>query len=197
MLIQVKQFFLITVIALFFLSCTSKSGLQLHHVSNNDFQKFIEATNYITDAERYGWSIVQTTIDTFKVVDQAIWNKPDGIHPTNDQMPITQVSYKDAMAYCKWAHTRLPTYEEYWNLAKADKRKINVSSNQIVKVDQTNIVGNTWDITSTKNAKGEVRLAGGSYLCSKHSCDGTNPKRELYVSKETGNVHISFVVIKP
>lgn len=192
-----KALILLCCTALLCFACKDKAELKLAHVTKNDFKKFIDATKYITDAERYGWSIVQMTIDTFKVVDKAIWTQPDGFDSTTEVMPITQVSYKDAMAYCKWAKKRLPTYEEYWNLVKDDKRPINISSNQILPAKESNIVGNTWDITSSLNSKGEVRLAGGSYLCSKHSCDGTNPNRELYVSPETGNAHISFVVVKP
>ena len=54
-----------------------------------------------------------------------------------------------------------------------------------------------WDITLTENIKGEIRLAGGSYLCSPSTCHGTQPDRELFVDKETANTHISFAVYTP
>jgi len=38
-------------------------------------------------------------------------------------------------------------------------------------------------------------LAGGSLFCSKDTCHGTQKDRELYVDKETGNIHIGFSVL--
>lgn len=40
-----------------------------------------------------------------------------------------------------------------------------------------------------------VRIAGGSLFCSERTCDGTIKERELFVDKETGNIHIGFCVI--
>lgn len=110
--------------------------------------------------------------------------------------PVTQVSYNDAIAYCKWVDARLPSYEEYWELVKQDKRLINESSPAILPLNKVNIVGNVWDITSSENDKQEIRLAGGSYLCNVKTCNGTNPNRKLYVDKTTGNTHIGFSIIK-
>ena len=74
-------------------------------------------------------------------------------------LPVTQVSYNDAKAYCNWANKRLPTYDEYWELVKNDHRTI-VSENilPISNVDEVNIIGNVWDITEIEN-KESVRLA--------------------------------------
>ena len=110
-------------------------------------------------------------------------------------MPVTQVSYKDAIEYCKWANVSLPTYEKYWEIVKNDKRPI-VSDNKspISSVEKVNVVGNVWDITETINSN-KVRLAGGSLFCSKDTCHGTQKDRELYVDKETGNIHIGFSVL--
>lgn len=64
----------------------------------------------------------------------------------------------------------------------------------ISKVDKVNIVGNVWDITKNEDHK-LVRLAGGSLFCSENTCHGTIKERELFVDKETGNIHIGFSVI--
>ena len=59
---------------------------------------------------------------------------------------------------------------------------------------KVNVVGNVWDITETINSD-KVRLAGGSLFCSRDTCHGTQKDRELYVDKETGNIHIGFSVL--
>ena len=177
-------------------SCSNKNGI-LEPVSHAQFKVFVEETGYITDAERYGWSVVQIDVFNFKTVENATWRQPDGVlEPSSDQLPVTQVSYNDAVAYCQWAGKRLPTYDEYWDLVKTDNREV-VSDNRlpISEVDKVNVLGNVWDITETDAGK-PVRLAGGSLFCSPNTCHGTVKDRELYVDRETGNVHIGFSVIK-
>jgi hypothetical protein len=178
-----------------FSSCKEKE-INLKPVSYNDFDLFVNDTKYITDAEKYGWSIVQIDVYNFKKVDNANWRKPDGINKVSSgKLPVTQVSYNDALAYCKWSKKRLPNYDEYWEIVKNDKRII-VSENKlpISEIDKVNIVGNVWDITENGNNQ-LVRLAGGSLFCSKNTCHGTVKERELFVDKETGNIHIGFSVL--
>ena len=174
---------------------TSCRARQLHTVSVAEFEQFVKETNYVTDAERYGWSIKQVTIHDYEVLDSLTWRYPDGKHPAKANYAITQVSYNDAAAYAKWSKTTIPTYEEYWDLVKGDTRHVNATSTGILPIDQVNIVGNVWDITQPDKL-GRIRLAGGSYLCDKNTCNGTSADRELYVDVETGNTHISFSVIK-
>lgn len=171
-------------------------GLKLKAVSHGQFKSFVEETGYVTDAEIYGWSIVQLDVYNYKTVKGANWKKPDGVNKVPSmELPVTQVSYNDAIAYCNWAGKRLPTYDEYWNIAKTDNRII-VADNKfpISAVDAVNIVGNVWDITENKNEE-RVRLAGGSLFCSKNTCHGTVKERELFVDKETGNINIGFSVL--
>jgi len=181
-------------IVFFYLGC--KDITKLETVSVKDFSKFVKETGYVTDAEKFGWSIFQKDVYTFKVDSGLVWNIPNGVDSAKMNYPVTQVSYNDALAYCEWAKVRLPSYEEFWKLVKSDKRPINESAPLILPNEQTNIVGNVWDITTTENVKHEIRLAGGSYLCNVKTCNGTNPSRELYVDKMTGNTHIGFSVIK-
>ena len=179
----------------FFSSCT-EGKINLSPVSYSQFEVFINQTGYITDAEKYGWSIVQTDVDHFKTVQNANWRIPDGVNkPSSKELPVTQVSYNDAMAYCKWAKKRLPTYKEYWGLIKNDTRVI-VSDNKfpISSLNEVNILGNVWDITEVEDGN-SVRLAGGSLFCSKYTCNGTVKERELVVDKETGNINVGFCVI--
>lgn len=187
-------------IAFFFLAillfCACSQKKSLHSVTVAEFENFVNKTSYVSDAEKFGWSFVQVDILNYEIKNDITWKMPlKGMQPKNE-WPVTQVSYNDAMAYCKWSNSKLPNYEEYWTFVENDIRQINMSSRSLKPIKQVNIVGNVWDITSTENNKGEIRLAGGSYLCNKNTCDGTNSKRILFVDKTTGNSHIGFSVLK-
>ncbi len=188
-----KKIVLILFIAL--ASCSSPKDYNIKTVSVKEFRDFINDTGYITSAEEYVWSFVQENVYDYIVVNGANWMKPDGINVSIDSLPVTQVSYKDAIEYCKWAGVELPTYEKYWELVSSDDRLI-VSNNMypISSVKSVNIVGNVWDITEPGNSD-QVRLAGGSLFCSIDTCHGTQEDRELYVDKETGNIHIGFSIL--
>lgn len=180
---------------LIFNSCLGEDQLNLKPVSVADFREFIDDSNYMTDAEKYGWSIVQTDAFNYKIVEGANWKKPDGINNSIDGLPVTQVSYNDAVAYSKWVGLSLPTYEQYWDIVDDDDRLI-VSDNlyPILPVNDVNVVGNVWDITKPINSN-KVRLAGGSLFCSIDTCHGTQKDRELFIDKETGNIHVGFSIL--
>ena len=180
---------------LFFAFCTSDNQHNLRSVTVEEFSVFVEDTDYVTDAEKYGWSIVQKDVYNYKIVYGADWRTPDGINNSIDNLPVTQVSYNDAVEYSKWAGVRLPTYDQYWEIVDRDNRLI-VSDNlyPISPVDDVNIIGNVWDITEPESSN-QIRLAGGSLFCSIDTCHGTQKERELYVDKETGNIHIGFSIL--
>lgn len=189
----------LAILLLLLTCCQNEPTHQLVPVTVDDFAVFIKATNYTTDAERYGWSIIQLNVFDFDTRDGATWQLPDGKNsPTSGRHPVTQVSYNDALAYCKWKGTRLPSYDEFWELAAADERLVIYDNKYpISAVDTVNVVGNVWDITEPGSAQAQVRLAGGSLFCSENTCHGTQKSRELYVDRETGNLHIGFSVVEP
>lgn len=175
---------------------SSNSKEKLEVVTFSQFNEFVKRTGYVTDAEKFGWSIVQTDVFNFHKVAGANWRKPDGINEVKSgDLPVTQVSYNDAIAYCKWSGSRLPTYNEYWRLIVDDQRRV-ITDNRgpISAVNEVNIVGNVWEITSTEN-NGNIRLAGGSLFCSPNTCHGTTKERELFVDKQTGNLHVGFAIL--
>ena len=186
---------ILLILSLVLISCTSKIDYNLRTVSVKEFKEFINETGYITSAEEYGWSFVQQNVYDYKVVNGADWIYPDGINKSIDSLPVTQVSYNDAIEYCKWAGVRLPTYKEYWELVSSDDRII-ISDNMypISAVKSVNIIGNVWDITEPVNSN-QIRLAGGSLFCSTDTCHGTQEDTELYIDKETGNIHIGFSIL--
>ncbi|MEO0724964.1 MAG: SUMF1/EgtB/PvdO family nonheme iron enzyme [Bacteroidota bacterium] len=195
---QSTKIILLTIAGLCLLACefNGHAEKELQPVSVAQFENFVNSTGYLTDAERYGWSIVQTNVFDFEVVEEANWRKPDGKNlPASKDLPVTQVSYNDALAYCDWAGTRLPTYDEYWTLIQTDDRDV-ISDNRlpISAVKEVNVLGNVWELTDASRTT-NVRLAGGSLFCSQNTCNGTVRERELYVDKETGNIHIGFAVL--
>jgi formylglycine-generating enzyme required for sulfatase activity len=89
-------------------------SLSTHEISNAQFEEFVEQTGYITDAEHRGKSWVYTT--RWEEVKGANWRHPLGTSSSIREgmdLPVVHVSYRDAMAYCRWKGVRLPTEVEF------------------------------------------------------------------------------------
>lgn len=94
--------------------------------TNGQFAAFVEATGYVTHAERNGWSLIGGEGDAewvWKKTEGANWRRPFGAdgYAAEDfpDHPVTQISGEDARAYCKWAGGRLPHFEEWEVAARA------------------------------------------------------------------------------
>lgn len=91
--------------------------------TNRQFEEFILATSYKTDAEKKHDALVFVPgLKEFEWMDDstAYWRFPNGtarggIENKMDH-PVTCISYTDVLAYCQWAKVRLPTLDE-WEIA--------------------------------------------------------------------------------
>ena len=97
-----------------------------------DFAEFVTATGYRTVAEQIGNSFVfhsfcnpdaalpaPVQAPWWRQVPGACWHSPHGPNGALDvhsNHPVTHIARQDAIAYCRWSGTRLPTEAE-WEFA--------------------------------------------------------------------------------
>jgi formylglycine-generating enzyme required for sulfatase activity len=99
-------------------------------ITVGQFREFVEATGYKTEAERSGeggWLVSRSS--SFGKLDPSfIWSNPG--YPLSDNLPVTMVSYNDAVAFCQWLSERdqktyrLPTEAEWEYCCRAGTTEV-------------------------------------------------------------------------
>ncbi|MCR4414176.1 MAG: formylglycine-generating enzyme family protein [Thermoguttaceae bacterium] len=90
--------------------------LAVHEVTVGQFRKFVEATGYLTEAERLVQPGDAATAQTDPLGSRT-WRDPGYAH--DDDYPVTHVTWHDAQRFCTWLQSReglvyrLPTEAEW------------------------------------------------------------------------------------
>ena len=97
--------------------------IQIHEVTNDQFNAFVAATGYTTEAEKAGGSAQFVRSNTpsnlmswWRLEPGATWKTPDGDGSDltdKGRHPVVHVTLNDARAYAEWAGGRLPNEVEW------------------------------------------------------------------------------------
>jgi formylglycine-generating enzyme required for sulfatase activity len=131
-------------------------------VTNRQFEAFVDATGYVTEAEEFGWSFVfWSDIDasvgpTLTVPNAEWWHRLDGAYwrdingaGTKEKTcfpdhPVVQVSLRDARAYAFWVGGRLPTEAEWEHAARGGLGDVKFPWGDDEPDDETHLPCNIW-----------------------------------------------------
>ncbi|MEM8802470.1 MAG: formylglycine-generating enzyme family protein [Pseudomonadota bacterium] len=131
-------------------------------VTNGQFAAFIEATGYVTEAERIGWSFVfwaqvprevgptegLMEAEWWRAVEGANWRDINGpgteAEAWHVDHPVVQVSWNDARVFCTWAGARLPTEAEWEHAARGGLGEVRFPWGDAEPDDTDTLPCNIW-----------------------------------------------------
>ncbi|WP_139957266.1 formylglycine-generating enzyme family protein [Flavicella sediminum] len=119
-----------------------------------EFRTFVEATNYKTEAEKFGDSgVFLFDQGQWTLMPGATWEYPLGETEAKsiDNHPVTHVSWNDAKAYANWVGKRLPTEFE-WEFAAKNGGNSTYPWGETVLVNGKH-QANVWQGATVQDAK--------------------------------------------
>lgn len=166
-------------------------------VTNAQFQEYVDATQYVTDAEKEGTGLVRIG-RRWKKVEDANWKSPDGVAGIDgkEDHPVSQVSYNDALSYCQWAKKDLPTEARWEKAARGpDGNEFPWGNEDPMedKANHDNYVGSTTPVTAYEKGQSFYGLqdAAGNVYQWIQDWYGTGQRADTDpAGPETGKEHV-------
>ncbi len=143
-------------------------SISKYEVTVAEFRRFVEATNYVTEAEKSGGGSYALFNGTWQYKSGVNWhyNAVGTLrNATEDRHPVIHVSWNDAVAYCTWLSSktgktyRLPTEAEWEYAARGG-----INSKGYTYSGSNNIDEVAWYSSNSSMATHEVGLKKANEL---------------------------------